>query len=65
MFMMVFLVYASERVRSSADAAASALGKLLACEIAPSDGALAAATTTSSDFGRHRFMDSFKVTTAT
>jgi hypothetical protein len=29
-------------------------------EIAPSDGTLAAATTTSSDFGSHRFMDSFK-----
>jgi hypothetical protein len=33
----------------------------LAYEIAPSDGALAAATTTSSDVGRRRFMDSFKV----
>jgi hypothetical protein len=37
------------------------LGKALVYEIAPSDGTLAAATTTSSNFGRRRFMDSFKV----
>jgi hypothetical protein len=36
------------------------LAKHPACEIAPSDGTLAAATTTNSDFGSHRFMDSFK-----
>jgi hypothetical protein len=36
--------------------------KYQACQIAPSDGTPAAATTTSSDFGRRRFMDSFKVT---
>jgi hypothetical protein len=41
---------------------ASALGRYLAYEIAPSDGAPAAATTTNSDFGGRRFMDSFKVT---
>ena len=40
---------------------ASALGRHLAYEIAPSDGAPAAATTTNSDFGGRRFMDSFKV----
>jgi hypothetical protein len=31
-------------------------------KFAPADGTLAAAATTSSDFGRHCFMDSFKVT---
>jgi hypothetical protein len=31
-----------------------------ACQIVPSDGTPAAATIASSDFGRRRFMDSFK-----
>jgi hypothetical protein len=60
--MMVSFVGAHQRVRSTADAACiRAEQKYLAYGIVLSDGTLAAATTTSSDFGRHRFMDSFKV----
>jgi hypothetical protein len=57
--MMVSFVCVDKRVRSSPDAAC------IAYEIAFSDCTPAAATETSSDFGRHRFMDSFKATTAT
>jgi hypothetical protein len=61
--MTVSFVCEHKRIRSTADAACiRAWQKYLAYEIAPADGTLAAAATTSSDFGRHRFMDSFKVT---
>jgi hypothetical protein len=60
--MMVSFVCAHKRGRSRKRRLHPRLERHLAYEIAPSDGALAAATTTSSDFGRRRFMDSFKVT---
>jgi hypothetical protein len=66
MMVSFVVVCAHERVRSRRTPLASALGKnIQAIEIAPSDGTQAAATRTSSDFGRHRFMDSFKANNCT
>jgi len=57
---MMISFFAHEPVRSADAACVRAWQNIQLCEIAPSDGTLTAATTTSSDFGSHRFMDSFK-----
>ncbi len=59
---MFSFVCVDKRVHSDSDVAWIQAGTITRLRFPSS---LAAATTTSSDVGRHRFMDSFKVTTAT